>query len=288
MRKITLSDHTADKVRQAEQQRDAENAARVAAYEKECAVKQLSVDAARLRMKDAWRRRKVFAAIGLALRMQWRAQFGWPSRPKIVTARTRDEQVWRAGNEGEADVVQFLDRQLDNEWTLICGYKNARGEIDQVLVGPCGLFAIEVKHVNGHIHISGDQWTADKYDRYGNQVDVGKVIADKGGRSPSRQINKSTDRLLEFLRKAMPGIECHRLVVLSHPRAAIASVSNPTAIPVVLSEWSLEKTILRVPTSLDSSGCNRVIELLQRDHAFHKQRREHVRRPPPDRAAANA
>ena len=288
MRKITLSDHTADKVQQAEQQRDAENAARVAAYEKECAKKQLSVDQARQQMKAAWKRRKVFAAIGLALRMQWRAQLGWPPRPMIVTARTCDEEVWRAGNKGEDEVMQFLDRQLDDEWTLICGYKNARGEIDQILVGPKGLFAIEVKYVNGHIHISGDQWTADKYDKYGNLLETGKVIADRGNRSPGRQINESTDRMLEFLGKSMSSLGCHRLVVLSHPRAALASVCKPTAIPVVLSEWSLEETVLRVPTSLDPAGCKKVIELLQRDHAYHKQRHERVRRPPPDRAVANA
>jgi hypothetical protein len=41
MQKITLSDHTADMVQQAEQQRATENAARQAAYEKSCQQSEL-------------------------------------------------------------------------------------------------------------------------------------------------------------------------------------------------------------------------------------------------------
>lgn len=277
MQRITLSDHTADMVQQAEQQRAAENAARVAAYEKACQEKLATVDEARQQMKDAWQRRKVFAAISHALRMQFRAQFGWPSRPKQVTARTDAENVWKAGGEGEAGVAQFLGRQLDDEWTLVCGYSNARGEIDQVLVGPRGVFAIEVKNVNLRVKIAGDAWTGDKYDNYGNLKETGKVIADKRGRSPARQINESADKMVEFLGKSMPGITCHRLVVLSHAKAAIESASEPTAIPVVLSQWSLDRTIFKVPVSLDAAARAKVIEVLKRDHAYHQKRREQPR-----------
>jgi hypothetical protein len=285
MQKITLSDHTADMVQQAEQQRATENAARQAAYEKSCQQKLDSVDVARQQMKDCWRRRKVFAAIGHALRMQWRAQFGWPSRPRQVTARTDAENVWKAGGEGEAGVAQFLSRQLDDEWTLVCGYANARGEIDQVLIGPRGVFAIEIKHVNLRVRVAGDSWSGDKYDNYGNLREAGKIIADKRGRSPARQINESADKMVEFLRKSMPGITCHRLVVLSHPKAALESASDTTALPIVLSQWNLDRTIFKVPTSLDAAERSKLIDLLKRDHAFHQKRREQPRRSP-DPAAA--
>jgi hypothetical protein len=257
-------------VQQAEQQRATENAARQAAYEKARQQKLDSVDVAREQMKDCWRRRKVFAAIGHALRMQWRAQFGWPSRPRQVTSRTDAENVWKAGGEGEAGVAQFLSRQLDDEWTLVCGYANARGEIDQVLIGPRGVFAIEVKHVNLRVHIAGDAWTGDKYDNYGNLKETGKIIADK---------------MVEFLRKSMPGITCHRLVVLSHPKAALESASDPTAIPIVLSQWNLDRTIFKVPSALEAAERSKLIDLLKRDHAFHQKRRDQPRRSP-DTAAA--
>lgn len=281
MRKITLSDHTTDMIQQAEQQRASENAARQAEYEKACHRYTESVDAARNQMKEAWRRRKVFAAIGHALRMQWRAQFGVPSRPRLVTTRTEAENVWKAGSEGEAGVAQFLADRLDDEWTLVCGYSNARGEIDQVLIGPRGVFAIEIKNVNRCVHIAGDVWTGDKYDNYGNLVETGKPITDKRGRSPARQINESADKMDEFLRKSMPGIASCRLVVLSHPKAGIESASNPTVIPVVLSGWNLDRTILQVPPSLDAVQRSKVIETLKRDHAYHQKRRAAPRDPVP-------
>ena len=38
-----------------------------------------------------------------------------------------------------------LDNALDDSWTLFKGYRNRAGEIDYLLIGPTGLFAIEVK-----------------------------------------------------------------------------------------------------------------------------------------------
>ena len=53
-----------------------------------------------------------------------------------------------AGIEGEQLVASGLGRVLDDEWTLIRGYRNRRGEIDHLLLGPRGLIAIEGKHRN--------------------------------------------------------------------------------------------------------------------------------------------
>jgi len=36
-----------------------------------------------------------------------------------------------------------------------------RGEIDHLLLGPLGLFAIEVKSINATVHIDGDRWQAE-------------------------------------------------------------------------------------------------------------------------------
>lgn len=45
---------------------------------------------------------------------------------------------------------------LDDAWVLIKGYKNPRGEIDYLLLGPGGLFAVEVKYVNATFTITRD------------------------------------------------------------------------------------------------------------------------------------
>ena len=57
-----------------------------------------------------------------------------------------------AGIEGEQLVASGLGRVLDDEWTLIRGYRNRRGEIDHLLLGPRGLIAIEGKHRNALVH----------------------------------------------------------------------------------------------------------------------------------------
>lgn len=66
---------------------------------------------------------------------------------------------------------------------------------DDVLLGPRGLFAIEVKHLNGTVHVNGDDWRSDKYDQYGNLVGQGRRIADARGRSPSAQLNEPASEL---------------------------------------------------------------------------------------------
>jgi hypothetical protein len=80
----------------------------------------------------------------------------------------REEIVWASGNQGERRVSEFLSSQLSGDWVLISGYKNSKGEIDQILLGPRGIFAIEIKFLNGVIHCDGDLWQRDKYDKYGN------------------------------------------------------------------------------------------------------------------------
>ncbi len=279
MKQIMLSDHTGDQKLQAKQQREDDYAARMAAYRLDVDRKRQSIEEAKERMRDTWRDRRILVLVISALQAAWRSLFGWPSEPEMQE-QTREEHIWSAGGDGETKVAEFLARQLDDAWTLVSGYRNGRGEIDQILIGPTGLFTIEVKNINGTLTIDGDHWISDKYDRYGNLKKQGTIIADKGGRSPSRQLNESTDRMLEFLRKSLPSIAAVRIVVLSHERSVINRVSNPTVTPVALHAWPLSSTLSVDGVLLSDIEQSRVIELLQRDHAYHQKRREQ-RRPAP-------
>jgi hypothetical protein len=108
-----------------------------------------------------------------------------------------------------------LGRALNDDWTLLRGYRNNRGEIDHILLGPRGVFAIEVKHRNATVQVNGDDWQFDKYDRYGNLVERGR-IADRGGRSPSRQLNEPVAELERFLRSRREPVTIGRIVMLTH------------------------------------------------------------------------
>jgi Holliday junction resolvase-like predicted endonuclease len=45
---------------------------------------------------------------------------------------------------------------LDDAWVMIRGYRNRRGETDHVLVGPGGVWAVEVKRRRIRLHATGE------------------------------------------------------------------------------------------------------------------------------------
>lgn len=62
-----------------------------------------------------------------------------------------------AGVQGEELMAGSLST-LPDEWVLLRGYRNRRGETDLVLVGPAGMWAIEVKRRRVLLHAVGEQW----------------------------------------------------------------------------------------------------------------------------------
>ena len=196
-----------------------------------------------------------------------------PSRPRRAPVGDA-ESVWRAGKEGEDRVAAALDGVLGDDWTLFRGYKNPGGEIDQVLVGPSGVIAIEVKYVNGRVHISGDKWTRDKYDNYGNLVERGASMTDGGGRSPSAQLNAAASRLEWFLEKQSPGAgRVSRAVVLSHDKSELGRVSKPSVDYALtlkdVRRRGRKSAMLNRPPRFDRRGAERIARLIERDHRYH-------------------
>ena len=196
-------------------------------------------------------------------------------RPGQHRHQHQPEERIKAGIAGEQQVATELGRLLDDTWTLLRGYRNRRGEIDHLLLGPRGLFAIEVKHLNATVQVDGDRWRADKYDRYGNLVEQ-RVIADRMGRSPSVQLNEPADDLERFLGGRGQTVEVQRVVILTHPRSKLGTVRNPT----VLAGTSAGDVLDLAEASarrLAREQRAAIKELIQRDHAFHGT---HHRRAP--------
>jgi Nuclease-related domain len=116
---------------------------------------------------------------------------------------------------------------FDDGWTLLRGYRNVRGEIDGLLLGSRGLFAIECKHVPYTVHCRCDDWWGYKLDRWGNELRRGR-LADDGGRSPSRQLNDAADELERFLERRREPLRIRRIVLFTHPRSACGTFTMPT------------------------------------------------------------
>ena len=200
-----------------------------------------------------------------------------PRRPRRAPGGDA-ESIWRAGKEGEDRVAAALGGVLGDDWTMFRGYRNPGGEIDQVLVGPSGVVAIEVKHVNGKVHISGDRWTRDKYDNYGNLVERGAPMADGGGRSPSAQLNAAASRLERFLSERAPGAgRVRRAVILSHDKSELGRVSKPSVDCALtlkdVRRRGRKSAMLNRPRRFDKAGAARIGRLIERDHRYHDRGR---------------
>ena len=276
---VELSNHPADMLDDASRRREAAGKRALSRYEDELVqyrarVQTVRVKRDRARAEHRW---------GVWLRLvvaAWTEKRRVPRRPVLAAGPTDTEEILRAGIAGEELVAVELGRALNDDWTLLRGYRNRRGEIDHLLLGPRGLFAIEVKNLNATVHIDGDRWQADKYDNYGNLVEQ-RPIADRKGRSPSMQLNEPADALQRFLRDRDQPVTVQRVVILAHRRSRLGQSRNPT-VPVGTSTGYLLSLVADSADRLDAEQCAGVERLIRHDHDFHDKGRSagsHGRRP---------
>ncbi len=65
-----------------------------------------------------------------------------PEPPVPVSAPSDQEEAIAAGARGEQAAATGLASALGDEWTLLRGYCNRRGEIDHLLLGPAGCWPL--------------------------------------------------------------------------------------------------------------------------------------------------
>ena len=182
-----------------------------------------------------------------------------------------DEQKLAAGVAGEQEAAREFGRVLGDDWVLVRGYCNKRGEIDHLLLGPPGLIAVESKHLNATVYCDGDDWRFEKFDRSGHLIERGS-ISDRGGRSPSVQVNEPAGMLEEFLSTRAGKVSVLRVVLLTHPGSRRGRCRKPT-VHIATSAALLADQLNDMPPVLSASQRARLEELIARDHRFHAARR---------------
>ncbi len=187
------------------------------------------------------------------------------------TVPSDDEQKLAAGVAGEQEAAREFGRVLGDDWVLVRGYCNKRGEIDHLLLGPPGLIAVESKHLNATVYCDGDDWRFEKFDRSGHLIERGS-IGDRGGRSPSVQVNEPADMLEEFLSTRAGKVSMLRVVLLTHPNSRRGRCRKPT-VHIATSAALLADQLNDMPPVLSASQRARLEELIARDHRFHAARR---------------
>ncbi len=73
---------------------------------------------------------------------------------------TRRLSSVRKGRLGERLITNLLRRLPDDYWLVNdVMLPRGRGNVDHVLIGPCGVVVIETKRIAGHIRCYGDEWS---------------------------------------------------------------------------------------------------------------------------------
>jgi hypothetical protein len=222
-------------------------------------------------LKDVWMARSPWQLI--------KAVIGWITVgrqpvPQLIqiSPPSNNECAMAAGNLGEDLVLKALAYALNDEWTVLKGYRNNKGEVDLIAVGPDGIAALEVKHLNGEIHCCGDNWWKDKFDRFGNLVECQVPIRDRGARSPSRQVNEVADALEQFLAKHGTARRIVRIVVLSNQKSTYGGMSEISVNWITrLDDLNLSNACSVGGYKLACTEIARAVSLIQKDHEFHRE-----------------
>ena len=279
---VELSNHPGDLLDDASRRRAAAEQQAFSVYQDELIRYRARVQTIRVKRDRARAGHRWWAWLRLAF-SGWREKRDVPRLPLPAAGHagyTDLEEKLRAGIAGEQQVAADLGGALDDDWTLLHGYRNRRGEIDHLLLGPRGLFAIEVKNLNATVHVDGDRWRADKYDNYGNLVEQ-RPIADRKGRSPSAQLNEPADDLERFLRERGQPVTIERVVILAHRRSRIGTARNLTVRIGTSPDYLLTLIASRSGQEpLTGQQRTGIQHLIQHDHAFHDKRRRAGPRPP--------
>jgi len=133
----------------------------------------------------------------------------------------------RLGQEGEERTVSVIQQALDGNWTaflnvVLPGRK--RTDLDIVLVGPTGVYVIEVKNLSGAYRNTGEVWEYQLKNRWR-----------PANNSPSRQAQSNAVRLADFLKADGISQWVTPAIVWANPSAPIM-VENP-----MVAVWTLDQ-----------------------------------------------
>jgi hypothetical protein len=267
---VELSDHPGDMLRDERQLRTAGSGPERRQHEAALARHAERVAGAR-RARDAARAQHRWGAWLRGVLAVRRARRQAPAAPRAAGGPVSDREAsLAAGVHGERLAAAGLGRALGDEWTLLRGYRNRRGEIDLVLVGPRGLFAIEVKYYNGTVGCDGDRWWVDRYDRSGQRRGR-EDMTDARGRSPSTQLTEPARLLEQFLRSRGHQVPVRPVVLLTHPSARFGHCARP-AVGLAASVPELLALVRAAPADVPPAEVTRLAERVRHDHAHYQDR----------------
>ena len=145
------------------------------------------------------------------------------------------------------------------------GCYNSRGEIDHLLVGPPGIWAVEVKSNRALLQVFGDDWELTKLDNWGNEVGK-KVAADRKGRTWGQQVAEPAALLADRLAIKGHDVPIRTAVVLVSPDARVIDVVRPGVDLVTADLEEFERSATTGAPILDHRELATIGELIVEHH----------------------
>lgn len=228
--------------------------------------------AAASRTKSWWRRLLVVpsaderVAAGL---VDHHRQIAIDAGRQIERARI-DRAKAEHGQQGEQALPDWFRPRLSDEWRMFHGCYNNKGEIDHLLLGPPGLWAVEVKSDRAKLVVFGDDWELTKLDNGGNIVGR-KRAADGRGRNWGRQVSEPAAILATRLARKGHNVPIRTAVVMVTQRAEVVDVVMPGVDLVTASIEEFAKTATTGAPILDHEQLAAIDDLIVEHHRYFEK-----------------
>lgn len=178
----------------------------------------------------------------------------------------KEYRRYRDGRKGEQAITEQIRTSLDHRWTVFRNLRlpKRRADLDMVLLGPGGIWVVEVKAFNVAMRVNAGVW---EYQQQGRWVPV----EDK--RNPARQAKGNAMALRQFLDEQniqIPWVE--PAIALSEPQPVSNFTTSdvPVWLPSTVAGHVSRLTARVLPSSEDTDRTNAVLERL----ADHQRVRE--------------
>lgn len=143
------------------------------------------------------------------------------SEVRYARNHTRRAQL-SAGLQGQRELVRTL-AVLDDSYYLVnnLGLPGRQDDVDHLVIGPNGVFALETKNYSGRIYCRNGQWYQAKTSR------GGVAQPEKAVRDPTRQLKRNVDYLRVCIKRTDPELSrrtrlwIEGMVVFTHPRVSL-------------------------------------------------------------------
>lgn len=158
-----------------------------------------------------------------------------------LTNYREERDRWAKGHAGQQILPDRYRVALTGDWFLYNGVVTPKGEIDHVLGGPTGLWAIEIKNERVLLDIEGDRWQKTKLSRRLRPQET-EPAEDRSGRSWGREVSEPARALAADLSDGEP-VPINTAVVLVDPDARVVRIEQPGVDLVTSDLEELDRTI---------------------------------------------